>query len=353
MPPPNGTLLFPKLANVSHWLLGIDTQFFQAKAVFRGIKNIPPGVHFLHYATNPSTVRHGFWFAVEEGDVLQLTWNEEEERLVVVELSEDVGAVYSYMVEYPVTSDQWTAITSHVDLDCVADFIDIVSLYLHDVSTMTSSQEEAIALDETLRSKNPTHPVLVEPVLRYTIVDHRQKRPGHGPLVSQDHFDRLWVVQSLYDPDTFLAELEVCYVHFVVLANFCLGVQWTNMLRLMLTSSEYLQNHPAFTLRWLAVWAAQLEVLPKEYLMDESQSLLNLEQYVGAVENLVAMQWGGLCGKLKMQGKIEEKWAWLKALHETKLGLRLHVLEKKTHDGFEVYELDSHDPNDEDAPVIV
>ncbi|XP_042433492.1 protein AAR2 homolog isoform X2 [Zingiber officinale] len=79
-------------------LLGIDTQMFSVGPMFKGIKMIPPGIHFIYYSSsnkegNEFSPMVGFFISTRSAEVVVRKWNPSEERLV--QISEEEEGRYS------------------------------------------------------------------------------------------------------------------------------------------------------------------------------------------------------------------------------------------------------------------
>ncbi|KAL8034403.1 hypothetical protein ABFX02_12G026100 [Erythranthe guttata] len=73
-------------------LIGIDTQMFSSGPNFKGIKMIPPGIHFIYYSASNREGREfspvvGFFVDASPSQVIVRKWDQEEEHLV--KLSEE------------------------------------------------------------------------------------------------------------------------------------------------------------------------------------------------------------------------------------------------------------------------
>ena len=70
-----------------HALAGIDLLSFTTTPRFHGVKNVPPGLHFIFAASDSSlSVRHGAWFYVSPGtgppQVFVKRWDDENQELI-------------------------------------------------------------------------------------------------------------------------------------------------------------------------------------------------------------------------------------------------------------------------------
>ncbi|XP_074287419.1 uncharacterized protein LOC141612515 [Silene latifolia] len=86
------TLLF--LDVPQYTLIGIDTQVFSAGPIFKGIKMIPPGVHYVFYSASTRDGKEfspviGFFVDTSPTEVIVRKWDLQEERLVKVPEEEE------------------------------------------------------------------------------------------------------------------------------------------------------------------------------------------------------------------------------------------------------------------------
>ncbi|XP_031107171.1 protein AAR2 homolog isoform X1 [Ipomoea triloba] len=82
-------------------LIGIDTQMFSSGPNFKGIKMIPPGVHFVYYSSsnregNAFSPIIGFFIVASHSEVIVRKWDQKEERFV--KLSEEDEERYGQAV---------------------------------------------------------------------------------------------------------------------------------------------------------------------------------------------------------------------------------------------------------------
>uniref|UniRef100_M4CIY8 AAR2 protein family n=1 Tax=Brassica campestris TaxID=3711 RepID=M4CIY8_BRACM len=94
------TLLF--LDVPQHTLIGIDTQMFTVGPAFKGIKMIPPGIHFVFYSSSTRDGKEfsptiGFFIDVTPSQVIVRKWNQQDEWLAKV--SEEEEERYSQAVK--------------------------------------------------------------------------------------------------------------------------------------------------------------------------------------------------------------------------------------------------------------
>lgn len=392
--PPATTIIIDDLpGKLDNWLIGIDTQFFNMSRAFKGIKLIPAGLHLVHFTipgenngskesqedVHKSSLRHGYWFECKEGDVFYMYWdkksetfnfineNVEEEQLNYSKALGSLGEYYNYMISYPEDIAKWKSLTNNTDLELLTEFLPTINGFCL-INTMLSSKEEKIALENALKAKDANYNRLEqdEEEINFTIIDFKSRSSTHENIeeVTNNYLDKSWQFDKLYNDDytIALAELEIAYINFIIIGNFCCNVQWLNLLKFLLMCSKLMTTNKSFTLNFLNLFLSQLTHIPLDYINENA--MVNMKYYVQIMENFVhdifsPELWVGsdCCGKLKMNGLITDRWQKILQLNKLRFNLDIDKL-KGTYDddNMEVFDInDLHDYNgdDEDLPAIV
>ncbi|CAH6718992.1 A1 cistron-splicing factor Aar2p [[Candida] jaroonii] len=386
--PPNTTVIFKDIPpETSNWLVGIDTKFFSINQLLKGIKNIPRGLHYLHYSlptvstensieATQTSIRYGSWIDCQD-DVIFLVWDPRIEKFHLVDENNNLeslnyskyisslGDIYNHTIEYPEDQTQWTTLINCLDMELVQEFLPYISMkYTDEINTVTPSREENMILLDQLQQKDSSRhyedPKQEE--LKYTIIQFKKNRPNASvEEISADYLDKSWYIEELYgsDTDLLLGELQLSFLMFVIIGNFCSGLQWMNLLKLISMSKSFSDNKH-FNLKFLKVFKAQLEQLPEEYVEDtvSLNSAVDTKNFIGILENFVRdiyhEKWNeDCCGKMKMNGMINQQWQSVKELIRNKFHIDLSTLQPSIDDDkFEVFDLKDYDENDEDSPAI-
>lgn len=356
MGPPKGTLTFQIPADLGHdAVIGIDTQFLLAQDFLKGIKLIPEGLHLFHFSCSVShgdSMRYGWWFNIEDGQILQVQWNEDLAVFELMHPDELFGQIYPILIEYPEDTVRWSNLTKYIDAEVLDEYNPAPP---EPISTAMPLLEENMVLLDLLKLKQPSLQLdsQADKELKYTIIEERkQKKNISGHELTQSALDRSWHFQELFghDLDLFLGELQVCFVHFVVLGNLCSCTQWTSLLVLALRSESFLKRDQGFCKSLIAVLRSQLAVLPSEYVDDLlSSQIVDTEKLGEVLHNLS-----------EILGSFDVLRASFQELHEfaTKRfkveAFSASISDPKfDEEDFEVYDIGDHDADDEDAPAIV
>lgn len=347
--PPLGTLVIENIEALGqNAVVGIDTQFFTVQNFLKGIKLIPPGLHLLHYSASVddgASMRLAWWFLVAKGDVFTVQWHEEKAVFETHDPSKlDIGEIYQFMVSYPENIQRWTNLSEFIDSEALEEYLPILKLA---VTTATPLAEENMVLLEVLKRKKLDISLSdqSQDELKYSIIQPQKKRPDAvGEQVTRDALDRSWYLIELFghDVELLLAEIQLSFIHFVVLCNLCSYTQWMSLLTLILNSKMYLRSHRMISNKILTIIRVQLDTLPADYVLE------TLGVKVVEIERL-----GAILTDLNDVFEAEPQWREVVEVTHRKFGLKPSSWPTLDEDQFEVYDISGHDEDDEDAPAIV
>lgn len=348
MSPPKGTLIFQHLEQSgANAVIGIDTLFLSTREFLKGIKLIPPGLHLFHFSTSVDqgdSIRFGWWFYIEDGQILSIEWNEEQAQFTIEPPSDSVGEMYRFLIEYPENLSLWVSLTKYIDSEALDEYNPLPP---EPISTATPLMEENMVLLDLLKRKQPELQLNnhTNQELKYTVVQEKQQRKVLGRELTDCALDRSWYFLELFghDSDLFLAEMQLCFLHFVVLGNLCSCTQWMVLLRLVLRSELFLRTHLPFCSALITLLHSQFEVLPSEYINELlTMRIEELDKCSDILRNL------SFLGEIEL---LRSSWNELQAVAPNYSSKPLES--KFDADNFEVYDLGQYDAEDEDAPAIL
>lgn len=344
--PPLGTLWIQLLPLRSpEYIIGIDTAFFNVNHIFKGIKVIPPGIHLFHYLEGES-MRAGWWFEIKDGDILSIDWDCEqvEFRAKSVDL-EKIAQEYPLLVLYPENHESWLALTKHIEK---SDVVEVGGAFPRTITTATPLKEENQVLEATLKEKNPkqTFDDQSTKELNFSIINFKETErelPHSDAEVTRNALDRSWQLRQLFPlARRLLAEFQISFAVFLMLANLCSCTQWTLLLRLVLVSETFLRKNCDFSIHYLETLLHQLENIPEEYVGTSELGVVDTKVLVNALEQLGSIFHG------------TSRWQAIEKVCQARFGFHLkNLVGLFDKDNFEVYNIEDHDTDDEDAPAIV
>ena len=276
-------------------LAGIDLLSFTTSPRFKGVKNLPPGLHFIFAASDSAlSVRHGAWFYVSPGtgspQVFVKRWDERTEDLIaetsqteVLRWKANLGSIwrdgltpYRQTVQegdsgaeggYQEESQDWDELTSRITQTLLSRICGLNP----DHWSLTSASSGLLDLESIpgLESSNSTqHP---EKELRFLPVDLRRTwRVGAtGRERTEAAQDRSWFLGDLIDNHSqagdkrgrefeVLGELQFAFLMVLTLNNNSCLEQWKRILTLLFTCSTAIKERSHLFLELLRTLRVQL-----------------------------------------------------------------------------------------------
>lgn len=246
--PPKTTIVIENVPE--EFLIGVDFQFFNTTAGFRGIKLCPSGVHILHWSANQESQRFGTLIEASEGKVILAKWNREEEKMElegcgIGEL--DISAMYSrlgenyqWMVNWPDTNN-WNLFVEYIDKDLVNSMPLIIN-------TSSGTKDENDMLRETLNSQGAKSENIVveEDELMFSKISKRTWPEGSESREITDYSrDKTWYLNNqLGGVKRVIGELQLSFVFIIALANFSAAQQYLKILELLMNCETQVDNTP-------------------------------------------------------------------------------------------------------------
>ncbi|KAF2632379.1 hypothetical protein BU25DRAFT_150415 [Macroventuria anomochaeta] len=276
-------------------LAGIDLLSFTTSPRFKGVKNLPPGLHFIFAASDSAlSIRPGAWFYVSPGtgppQVFVKKWDEQTEDLVaetsqteVLRWKANLGSIWKDgLTPYRQTvregdsgaegdweeeSQDWDELTSRITQTLLSRICGLNP----DHWSLTSASSGLLDLESIpgLDSSNSTqHP---EKELRFLPVDLRRTwRVGAtGRERTEAAQDRSWFLGDLIENHSqagdkrgrefeVLGELQFAFLMVLTLNNNSCLEQWKRILTLLLTCRQAIKERSQLFLELLRTLRVQL-----------------------------------------------------------------------------------------------
>ncbi len=260
-------------------LAGIDLLSFTTSPRFHGVKNIPPGLHFVFAANNTAfSVREGAWFYVTPGtgspQVFVKRWDEKTEDLVaetvqteVLRWKANLGSIWKEgLTPYRQTvqegdsgeeegwteeSKEWTKLTSHITPTILSRICGLNPDHWNLTSASSATQDfEFIPGLET--SNSTMHP---EKELKFLPIDLKMtwREGATGRERTEAAKDRTWLLGHLINNHCqakekrereleILGELQFAFLMVLTLNNNSCLEQWKRLLVLLLTCTQAIKQ---------------------------------------------------------------------------------------------------------------
>ncbi|XP_029479155.1 protein AAR2 homolog [Oncorhynchus nerka] len=287
--------------------LGIDYKSWQVGPRFRGVKMIPPGLHFLHYCSSNAPdrggetgPRTGLFLTLKPREILLAHWDPKEEDLdfSATQNEDEVGRVRAelrdldpFLGPYPYeVMRKWVSLTDRVNQELatrlqplsgrVCAFSDVIpELQLthtkdRDEQNLPRNDTECQSMREGL-DRLPRMKPREGTELRFSPIPKQTYPPGATPAqITQCSLDLSYALDSMLEkhhqqqPLNVLGELQFAFVCFLI-GNVYEGFEhWKRLLALLCRSEEAMRQRRDLYLGLIAVLYHQLGEIPPDFFVD-------------------------------------------------------------------------------------
>lgn len=265
---------------------GMDLLSFTTTPKFQGIKNIPPGLHFVFVgSTSTLSVRHGVWIKVKAPttgppDFFIRKWDSSSEDLVaetdiavLLKQRANLGSIWrENLTPYRQSASQDNVATEESNrwvqmTDCISDALLNRILDSDPQSwTLTSSSSAKQDFDD-IPGLSASDLTSNERELCVLPIDLRQtwREGATGRERTEAAQDRSWALADLTarfcnnDTTQIIGELQFCFAMVLTLNNYSCLEQWRRLLSLIFTCVSAVSEHAALFTRALATLKLQLQ----------------------------------------------------------------------------------------------
>ncbi|XP_015220217.1 protein AAR2 homolog [Lepisosteus oculatus] len=287
--------------------LGIDYKTWQVGPRFRGVKMIPPGLHFLHYSASnkpeqggETGPRTGVFLSLKARDVLLAHWDSQQEDLdfSASQNEEEVARVRAglrdldrFLGPYPYDMlRKWVSLTDRVTQEVaqrlqplngkICAFSDVVP-ELSLPHTEDRVQQNLPRYDIQCQSMQegldrlPKMKLRAGTELRFSEIPKQTYPEGATPAqITQYSMDLSYALNSLLEryykdePLQVLGELQFAFVCFLIGNVYESFEHWKCLLNLLCRSEEAILNHRNLYLHLIPVLYHQLGEIPPDFFVD-------------------------------------------------------------------------------------
>nr|XP_015823561.2 protein AAR2 homolog [Nothobranchius furzeri] len=284
---------------------GIDCKSWQVGPRFRGVKMIPPGLHFLHYCSvnSPSCggeigPKTGLFLTLKPREILLANWDPKEEDLdfSASRNEEEVNRIRGTLREldpflgpYPYeVMRKWVSLTDHISEKLASDlqpltgricaFSDVVPelqfRHTKDRAEQPRNDTACQSMKEGLdRLPKMKHREGTE--LRFSVIPKKTYPPGATPAeITKCSMDLSYALEGVLEkkyenqPLNLLGELQFAFVCFLI-GNVYEGFEhWKSLLALLCRSEEAMRRRKELYLGLITVLYHQLGEVPPDFFVD-------------------------------------------------------------------------------------
>ncbi|KAF2799986.1 hypothetical protein K505DRAFT_320824 [Melanomma pulvis-pyrius CBS 109.77] len=276
-------------------LAGIDLLSFTTTPRFRGVKNLPPGLHFIFAASDASlSVRHGAWFYVSPGagspQVFLKRWDAATEELVaatnqteVLRWKANLGSIWKdgltpYRQTVPTAdtreeedvveeSTDWSRLTAKINPTLLSRITGLNPDHWSLTSASSAAQDED-SIPGLESSNSILHP---EKELHFLPIDLKKTwRDGAtGRERTEGAQDRSWALGELIEKhcqgsshrareSEVLGEIQFAFLMVLTLNNNSCLEQWKRLLGVLFTCRQAIKERAKLFIELLGTLKLQL-----------------------------------------------------------------------------------------------
>ncbi|KAL5463941.1 hypothetical protein EMCRGX_G032893 [Ephydatia muelleri] len=301
---------------------GIDYNCWNVGPLFKGVKMIPPGLHFVFYSAvsreGQTAPRTGFFHFFQRQEVFVKKWSPFAEELTSNDVTDEmverirlnVKDLDRSLAPYPYESlKKWASLTNYISKDVlertqptcgvISSVTEVESEEFHmkdrHAVQMKDESENADTPSVSIPGgmfagvgqfpsieREPAKPSTDLPELKYKAQSvlrlsevPKQKYPaGATPhQITQCNLDRSYALTSMLhalnnDEKEFLGELQMSFVCFLIGHVFDAFEHWKELVRLLCSCEDALVSHKDLYGNFITVLHFQLKEIPQEFFVD-------------------------------------------------------------------------------------
>ncbi|SAL99833.1 hypothetical protein [Absidia glauca] len=283
---------------------GIDYNAWTIGPLFKGVKLIPPGLHFIYFSTTSKEgvqgIRTGFFKYFDVSEVAVREWNPKTEDLYgendldpsqvdryIINIRDFDRNMGPYPLDPPTYYQRWQHLTNHITPGLVKRILPNNGRVSHLPASTTTETETANddgnddSVTGVVDNNPPTkrkgqQPLEKEEGMEFTAFDLRQSFPAGatGDQVTKWSLDKSWLAKDLLervyrgDHRLLLGEMQLAFVCLLMAQNFSGFQQWKQIVHLLCSCRELVHDHPTLFVDFLETLQDQLEECPADFFRD-------------------------------------------------------------------------------------
>ncbi|KAI7823111.1 A1 cistron-splicing factor [Kickxella alabastrina] len=332
---------------------GIDMDTWETGPLFKGIKMIPPGIHYVHYSAVNSDkqagMRSGFFHNYMSGEIVARRWCAETEQLFprdnvseddIVRIRANIRDLDSGLAAYPLGSAdgessylRWQRLTGYMAPEMLTRLLPCGGEF----TSATGSAYEDEEMQRAQRILHRTEPAIAASAVAadadadrfgFARIDIKHSFPVGAAAedIRRYSLDKTWLLRTLLcehwrSASDLLGEMQLSFLIIFVGQNFAGLEHWKHLLHLVFGSAEALEDGrlvadlfvPA--VRLLAV---QLRECPREFVA----SVLEQDNFIAVVLGRLVLNLHE-CGSCSGREALEPEVGRLRGLLYARFGWSL------------------------------
>jgi len=296
-----GTLVFLNVPTGTEF--GIDLNSWNVGEKFKGVKMIPPGLHYITYGavgklgdTAPKT---GFFHYFNRGEVVVKKWDQRMEDISDEPIpDEEVERIRSNKMDldknlghYPYDSwKKWISMTSHITepvmkrlvplsnkICAVSELVvdppcagEVAQTSTHDNSLVLQQEKTTLSIAEQRLPKMSQKPGTE---IRFTKFPEKRYPVGStAAQISHHHIDMSYTLEQMVtlldNQEQLLGELQMAFVCFLVGQVYDAWEQWKQLVHLFCSCRDVILARQSLYAAFISTLYFQLGEIPSDFFVD-------------------------------------------------------------------------------------
>jgi len=331
---------------------GVDMNSWNVGDQFKGVKMIPPGIHFVYYsavnvADRSTAPRTGFFHNFGRGEMVARRWDASIEDVVddisdedKVRMKQDIKNIDKHLGVYPYHSwKKWISLSSHIS-DATLLRLEPRTKKICSVADLVPDKEgESSQTVQTPGSTNsdPRLPVMMARPgsnISYTTLSVRKYPAGSTPAEITRHsldatfqltefvgsLEKLYsdqVSSSMSTQDSIrevLAEIQFAFLCFLVGMNYDSFEQWKLLVVMMCSCDSGLVQYQSLFMDFITALYFQMKEVPSDFFVDivscDNFLSSSLNSLFGTVKNSPEVNSQLKEKAKKFESNVTKKFGW-------------------------------------------
>lgn len=280
---------------------GIDYNSWTTGPKFKGVKMIPPGIHFVYYSSGNADssaggMRTGFFYNFKQKEVLVKKWDKYNEDIQAGTVkTEEQTSVEASLREldqnlgpYPYDSyKKWVSLTNHITENLLSRLqpqcgtITSVAQFESPKSNSKMRQEaaekEKNSPDKKCATKSglPDLTTVAGTEMRFTQIPKQRYPEGASPQeITKHSMDSSYMLETLLktayasNSNEVLGEVQFAFICFLIGQVFDAFDQWKKLVHLLCSSESALNTHSELFMSFISMLHFQVQEIPEDFFVD-------------------------------------------------------------------------------------
>lgn len=333
---------------------GIDLNVFTVGEKFKGIKMIPPGVHFIYFSScsdydhKSLAPRSGFFKQFHEREVCVRRWDRGNEDIENKDASAEevdryrcnlMGSLDQFLVPYDFSSyEKWSGLSDYITMEVIdrlnppngriRSVPELIPQSFSSSARCRRKREEEIELpsasspltSDQLDRLLPQMKTEPSSAIQFSEIGKSRTPAGCSAAdVTKYSLDSSHLLQSLIyqvtaNTESVLGEVQFAFACFLIGHVYDAFSHWKDMIRLICTANQALQKHDTFFLNFIRVLHFQVQEVPADLFVDIVNSnnflLLTLRDFFFNLDNNESVSENLRRRGIRFRTSLEKKFKW-------------------------------------------